>query len=103
MSGCAHEDFEASVEVNRLGDGDHGAPDTIAGFTCDLRVHCSKCGEAFTFHGVEVGVDPSKPTMSLDGKELHVPIRPESSDPSFGLGLLGFKMRVDAGAPTGNN
>lgn len=98
---CEHDNFHADVDVHRLTRDEDLVE--IEGYTADVRIRCTDCGEHFVFIGAPVGIDPTKPTMGITGREGHLPIRPESSDPSFGLGLLGFKMRVDAGNEQGTN
>lgn len=88
---CPHEDFSATVEVNRLtGSEEPGAP--VAAFMADIRVSCAGCGERFRWIGVEAGMMPSRPMVSVDETELHAPMRPASSDPDFGLGIPGFAI-----------
>jgi hypothetical protein len=87
---CEHPDFGASVEVNRL----YADPDgPIDGYMADLRIWCAACKEKFRFNGVPAGAMPNRPACSVDETELHVPIRPASADPSFGLGIPGFAVR----------
>lgn len=87
---CPHEDFSATVEVNRLtGDGDGTVPHA---FSADIRVNCTQCGEPFRWIGVQAGLSGSKPMCSVDETELHAPLRPASSDPDFGLGIPGFAV-----------
>lgn len=88
---CAHEDFEASVEVNRLTATDGGP---VTAFSADIRVNCADCGEAFRWIGVPAGMKPDRPMVSVDETELHAPLRPASSDPDFGLGIPGFAVRM---------
>lgn len=66
---CQHEDFAATVDVIRLGDGDHGRPDVIVGFSAEVRINCAGCGEQMVFVGAPIGVLPTKPCMSPDGTE----------------------------------
>lgn len=86
---CPHEDFMASVEVNRL-TSTEGGP--VTGYSADIRVQCADCGEPFRWIGVEAGMMPDRPMVSVDETELHAPIRPASSDPDFGLGIPGFAI-----------
>jgi hypothetical protein len=87
---CPHEDFEASVEVNRL-TGQEGdvAPDA---YSADVKVWCARCGELFRWIGVQAGLMPSRPMCSVDETVLYAPLRPASSDPDFGLGIPGYAV-----------
>jgi hypothetical protein len=87
---CDHEDFEATVEVNRHVDD----PPVVKAYIADLRISCAVCGEPFRFNGVQAGLSPAKPMVSVNEQELHIPIRPASADPDFGLsGVPGFAVR----------
>lgn len=88
---CPHEDFSASVEVDRLTSEDGGP---ITAYSADIRVSCAQCGEQFRFIGVPAGMRPDRPMVSVDEAELHAPIRPASADPDFGLGIPGFAIRM---------
>lgn len=87
---CPHPDFDAVVEVNRLTKGDDGP---VEAYIADIRVSCQACGEPFRWIGVQAGLMPTKPMVSVDETELHAPIRPASSDPDFGLAIPGFAIR----------
>lgn len=93
---CDHEHFEAHVDVDRLTKGESGV---IHAYSAGIRINCSQCGEAFRFHGagLERGMLADRPCLSLDEKELCVPLRPASSDPDFGLGIPGFRIRMRTG------
>lgn len=87
---CDHENFRADVEIHRLASVENGP---ITGYSADIRVSCVDCGEVFRWIGAPTGLSPRHPAVSLDGAELHAPLRPASSDPDFGLGLPGFSVR----------
>lgn len=93
---CLHENFTARVDVNRITEDDEV---TLAGFYADVRVWCADCDETFVFHGgnLPIGLLPDRPCISVDGAELRVPLRPQSSDPHYGMGLPGFIARVHEG------
>lgn len=97
---CAHPDFEAFVDVNRVGTGDtpDGRP---AAFVADIRVNCAACGEKFRWTGVPAGLSYAHPMVSVDETELHAPLRPASADPDFGMGLPGFSIRYTEGPANG--
>lgn len=98
---CAHEDFVAHVDVQRIVDGDDkGEPiegADLNALSVDVRVQCAGCGESLVFRGLPIGLSSHEPRMSPDGTEVRIPARPQSSDPHFGLGLPGFIARVHEG------
>ncbi len=89
---CPHENFAATVEVNRIGTGD-STDGTPAAYMADIRVRCSNCDEPFRWTGVPAGLSYAHPMVSVDETELHAPMRPASADPDFGMGLPGFSIR----------
>lgn len=96
---CAHEDFEAEVDVHRLVESE---PE-VRGLSADVRIRCRECGEPMVFVGAPVGLLPSRPTINVDGTELRAPLRPQSADPHFGMGLPGFAARIREGDGAGDN
>jgi hypothetical protein len=91
---CAHENFEAFVDVNRLTASD--TDPTPIGFAAEIKVNCADCKEQFRWTGVQAGLSPRGPMCSLDETELRAPLRPASADPDFGLGLPGFAVAFRA-------
>lgn len=91
---CPHEDFDASVEVSRL-TGEDGGP--VTAYSAGIRIRCAQCGEPFRWIGVQAGLKPDRPMVSVDETELRAPARPASSDPDFGLGIPGFAVTWEAG------
>lgn len=77
---CDHLNFQASVSVCRLPDDND--PCKVVGFAADIKINCFECGLPFQFVGLPAGVSitNSKPMVSLDGKEIRVPLKP-STDP----------------------
>lgn len=71
MKDCAHENFTASVAVNRMEDTHPMA------FVAHVKISCVACGEPFRFLGVKGGHSWKHPTASIDGLELCAPIQPE--------------------------
>lgn len=84
MTDCEHEEFRATVAVNRL--GDDGGP--IRNYIADVTISCAVCGEPFHFVGVEAGLSFAKPMVSVGATELHAPIAP-------GEGPLPSRMRFE--------
>ena len=66
---CNHDRFQASVNVHRMKDSNEE-------FRADIQVHCSVCGERFTFLGVPRTVSEYTPFIDTAGTVLHAPIRP---------------------------
>lgn len=87
---CPHEEFDASVGVGRISDVEGGP---IVQFSADIRVWCKACGESMVWIGVDPGLSPRGPRMSIDAKELHAPLRPETYPADFGLDGPGFDVR----------
>jgi hypothetical protein len=67
---CEHRRFEANVTVVRIED--------VGRFTADIHVRCADCGVRFRFLGLPMGLDPSRPTVSVDELELRAPIVPDA-------------------------
>jgi hypothetical protein len=72
MSDCTHEDFAASVDVQRIADGEG----QIRNFLADVTVRCAGCGTPFHFVGVDCGLSFKHPTGSVGSTTLHAPIAP---------------------------
>lgn len=89
---CAHEDFAARVEVNRI-----TTNDVVVGYSAELTIRCARCDEAFRFIGMPAGLMPDRPACSPDETEARLPIRPASMDDDFGMGLPGFAVRYHEG------
>lgn len=87
---CPHENFDASVEVNRI--TATASDPTVVGYNADIKVNCHDCGEPFRWTGVQAGLSQGRPMCSVDETELRAPLRPSSADPDFGLGLPGFAV-----------
>lgn len=65
---CKHEQFGAQVNVNRMED--------TGRFIADITIKCVECDLAFEFVGPNAGIAWDRPTVSIDGTELHTPIEP---------------------------
>ena len=75
MNDCKHEDFNASVAVNRMEDTGH--------IVADIRITCRQCGEPFRFLGCRcAGLSFLEPSVSVNELELHAPIEPQG-DPKL--------------------
>ena len=93
---CGHPHFTVAADVNRLSNTEGGP---INAYMADLRIECAACGERFRFINVRAGISSTEPRCSVDKAELHIPIRPASSDPDFGLGIPGFAINYRGQQP----
>jgi hypothetical protein len=98
---CAHENMGAFVDVIRMMKSDDDPE--VVGYSAEIRVSCVECDEAFVFVGAPIGMSPGKPCISPDGTELRAPLRPQTADPHFGLGLSGFIARAAEGSTASEN
>lgn len=73
---CAHEQFLANVDIDRITDGDHGHPDVVIGFYANVRIHCVECNTPFHFKGLPYGLTPTEPRVEVGGLEARMPIGP---------------------------
>jgi hypothetical protein len=71
---CAHLDFGARVDVNRLEDSGQ--------FMADVSIHCRRCGLEFEFLGLEPGLDLQGAKVSIDGLQARLAIIPKGSKPN---------------------
>lgn len=72
MSGCAHPDFEAHVEVSRL-IASEAQPDVHA-FHADITIRCAVCQAPFGWAGPPAGLSWSEPRCSVDALTLRAPL-----------------------------
>lgn len=87
---CPHEDFAASVDVNRRTASDDDP--TVIGYSADIAVSCVRCGEPFRWTGLQAGLSSGRPMCNVDETVMSAPLRPASADPDFGLGLPGYAI-----------
>ena len=86
---CAHENFNCFCECNRIFKNESDPTDIVA-YTLDVRVSCRDCGQEFAFFGVPNGMSFYRPTMSIDGKRICLPmVLPGTVPPE---GLAGFSV-----------
>ena len=86
---CAHLNFAANVAVGRLSREDNGP---ITHYCAEVTVRCAECGQPFEFVGLPVGMSAYRPTVSLDGLEMRVPITPPGVQPP--KGMPGYSISV---------
>ena len=78
---CKHEDFEASVKVNRLGSDADLVEGNVNHWVADIQVHCKECELPFSFLGVPLGLNFEAPSANIDRTELHAPMVPGPAKP----------------------
>ena len=83
---CKHEAFNAAVNVVRLQDSGK--------FVAEITIKCAQCELPFQFIGLPPGVNFDGATVSLDGKEACIGIRPEGSTPNPFQQLLGVTNKA---------
>ena len=83
---CKHEEFKAVVNVIRLQDSGK--------FVAEISIKCAQCELPFQFMGLPPGVNFDGATVSLDGKEACIGIRPEGSAPNPLQQLLGVTINA---------
>lgn len=88
---CAHEDFVATVDVNRIV-SEH-EPTAFVGLAVDVRVQCLACKAPLHFRVPRMGVLSNDATRSLDCTELRAPAW-IGDDDTLGADLPGFTVRV---------
>lgn len=66
---CKHENFDASVAVNRLED--------CGRLTADVRIKCRDCGVPMRFIGLPAGVDLNGAAVSIEATEARLAIAPQ--------------------------
>ena len=71
---CAHLEFNARVEVNRLED--------TGQFMADVAIACRQCGLEFEFLGLEPGLDLQGAKVSIDGLQARLAIIPKGHQPN---------------------
>lgn len=75
-SPCQHEDFITVANIFRLSAETGGS---ITGFTAEINIRCSECGQEFEWIGPNMGSSPFEPTVSFDGTVLRAPIKPATA------------------------
>ena len=76
---CDHIPCEARVEVSYLKDSGRWA--------ADVTVWCTKCKVPFRFLGLPGGLSFSRPTVAINGQELHLPIEPAHVEGLVGIDI----------------
>lgn len=79
MSACEHMNFDATVGVARMTDGEGGP---VNGFMAEVRIKCRDCGVPMQFLGLQPGCDTQGARVSLDGLEANIAITPEGQKPN---------------------
>lgn len=73
---CAHEQFIAQVQVDRIMDGWNGRPNVVLGFYANIMITCNECKTPFHFKGLPYGMTPTEPRIAVGGLEARMPIGP---------------------------
>ena len=82
---CPHENFQATVTVNRLED--------TGGFAADITIVCIACQIPFRFLGLPGGLDLAGATTSVDGTEARLAICPmDDVTLDHYTGIRGFQI-----------
>ncbi len=81
---CEHHNFQADVGVARIEDKKR--------FMAEIRVRCADCGTPFQFMGLPPGLNYDGATVSLDGLEANIGIRPQGQRPSPLDHLMGYTV-----------
>lgn len=70
---CKHENFEGRFEITRVTEGEGGP---VKDYMADIHIKCTQCQLPFKFIGMKSGMDYRAPTVSFDGLEARLPLRP---------------------------
>lgn len=73
---CPHEEFLATVNIDRITDGDHERPNVVLGFYACIRIICLECNTPFHFKGLRYGLTPTEPRVEVGGLEARMPVGP---------------------------
>ena len=82
---CEHQDFFATVTVNRLEDSGR--------FSADVAIRCQECRTPFRFIGLPGGIDLNGAAVSADGCEARLAIAPQDEVLPPIEGVVGFSER----------
>ncbi|MGI9487329.1 MAG: hypothetical protein ACR2RF_15920 [Geminicoccaceae bacterium] len=77
---CQHSDVHFDINQNHFGDTNVSS--------LDLTATCKICGVRFKFLGLPVGVSMAKPTVSVDGYEVKLPMVASNEKPDSKLGAF---------------
>lgn len=86
---CPHMNFNSHANVGRISKSD-GEPDVIVAYTVDFRITCRDCEQPFEFFGLPNGFSYYRPTVSIDGQEMRVPLVIPGTEPP--AGMAGFSV-----------
>lgn len=88
--GCAHENFEAVVTVNRLTASETNSE--VVAYNADVKIKCHECGKPFEFIGLPMGLLHDRPTCTVSGTQARMPIKPLGE--AVRCDLAGFALRI---------
>lgn len=73
---CSHEQFICESRIARLTESETST--IVTGYYADIKIKCKQCDQPFEFVGLEGGLSPFGPRVSLDSTELRAPIKPST-------------------------
>lgn len=88
---CKHENFHATVNVNRLVDEKH--PEKVNAFLAEITVRCIDCDLPFEWVGLTAGISGEKPMVDVAAQELRAPIKPKGC--ALMPGIPGISIRAN--------
>lgn len=87
QSNCTHTvEHHADVRIACLEDSGR--------FMAEIRIHCARCGIAFQFQGLPLGLHIAGATMSVDGEEARLAVAPVGTVPRPLDGVTGFGVKA---------
>lgn len=81
---CPHSDLDIHVNIAVMMDTNVRSMEVTA--------RCKICGEAMRFLGAPIGISLARPTVSVDGTELRVPMVPASEEPDKAVDMTARAM-----------
>jgi hypothetical protein len=83
---CPHLNFKGDFKIARLTKTEGGP---VIGYAADVRIKCDQCGLPFRWMGLDAGIHPQQPRVSVDALELRAPIEPAYVTEILGMPLTG--------------
>jgi hypothetical protein len=81
MSVCEHEQLDFAINVTAFEDR--------PGRALDISGKCKACGAPIGFVGLPMGISMNRPTVSIDGHELRLPVTIGDEPHVPGVEMLG--------------
>ncbi len=70
---CPHLNHNIFASIARIQKSEL-EPETIIAYSADIKIECRDCGQPFEFIGLPNGMSFYRPTVSINGLELRVPL-----------------------------